>query len=220
MGIYPGRKNKKMTALVILGGGLWQDATGHWRTVDLGEGGDLFLGFNDRWRVLAGALSFQQDPSLVIIASGGKGILRHHPTAPPVATVMRQELEELGVPPAQIIEEYGDNTYSELAGLPIVLRGVGLTAVTIVTNEWHLPRVEAMYQHLIPRSAYEGIAVSFSSAESILLALAPDEWQDKVEVARHDPNICTLRVQELQGVEDIKAGRYHLPVERRFDLEN
>jgi RimJ/RimL family protein N-acetyltransferase len=201
--------------LVILGGGIWKDPTGRWRTVNLGEGGELFAGFNDRWRVVAAWHRWFADRSLILVASGGKGILRGHPTAPRVSEVIRRELEELGVPSTQIVEEYGDSTYKQLLGLATLFRESGIHGADIVTNEWHLPRVQAMFENLIAPTVYEGLSVRFVSAEEILLASDPEKWSQAVSSARRHPDLLKRVEAETKGLADIKAGCYRVPLSLR-----
>ena len=138
--------NKKYDALVILGGGLKKDK-GIWRTTNYDEG-DTFGIAGDRVRVVAGCFLFVNDFSDLLIASGGKGQYKDIPDCPTISEVIRKELIILGVPESKIMEDNeSGNTHQQLKFIKSFVKSRGMDRVGIVSNEWHLPRIEAMMQH-------------------------------------------------------------------------
>ena len=87
--------------IVILAGGLVKDING-WRTTWFDEM-DNFGALGDRFRVLAGAYTYQnaqkENQDAWLIACGGKGQLQSISDAPTISSVIKKELIELGVPP-------------------------------------------------------------------------------------------------------------------------
>src|SRR3989344_8965817 len=104
---------KPKNTIVVLGGGLVEDG-GKFRTTNFNEG-DTFGALGDRLRVEAANVLFKRDPSSEIVALGGKGQYNQTSNYPPVSSVIKQELIELGVPEEQILAETkSGSTYQQL----------------------------------------------------------------------------------------------------------
>ena len=192
--------------IVVIGGGLIK-IDSLWKTIDLGEGGDDYAASNDRWRVEAGAVFWKQNQDHLILASGGKGQLTPIPGAPTVAEVIKQELKELGVPEGVIIkEERTGNTLEQLLELKRIALEKGIEQITVISNEWHIPRIKAIFEYY-PDLKEDLPQVKFLSAEDILLESDID-WKKRIETARVLPQIKERVKLEKQGVEQIKNGTY------------
>lgn len=195
-------------ALIILGGGLIKDEKG-WHTIDLGEGGDDFAPSNDRWRVEAAHLFWKENPEVVLVPSGGKGQLEKT-DSPTLGEAIKRELVELGVPDNSIIKE--EETYDSLSQLQIIPSFAlkhSINEVIIMTNEWHLPRVEAIfnfYEGL--KDSFKNLTYSFLSAEDILLKYDLDNWLSRIKEARENPEMMKRYELEKKGTAQIKDGTY------------
>ena len=96
----------KSTTIIIPGGYIVKDKSRPhgWRLSKFNEH-DHFGIIGDYLRVEAAAYIYQQNPDSIIIASGGKGQLKHLKNIPTLADVMAWELVRLKVPQSKIIKE-------------------------------------------------------------------------------------------------------------------
>jgi hypothetical protein len=202
--------NKK-TAIGLLGGMLKKGANGHWRTTNYDES-DRFGIQGDRLRVVAASYLYRNNQELLIIASGGKGQLKHIPDAPTVAEVIRKELMELGVPKELIIkEENSGNTYQQLREIKKIITERRIKNLGILSSEWHLPRIKAMLEVLEElKSIFEITKVAYLSAEKICLKYNKEVWHELIAQAYKSDGLKERIEQEKRGVQDIREGKYKI----------
>jgi len=197
------------TVLFILSGGLTRNPDGSWRTTRFVEGeGDNFGMIGDYLRPKAGAVLFRNDPSLHIVAIGGKGQFKEVPDAPTVASVMRQELIENSVREDAIsIEIDSGNTYGELLICARIVLEHSFERITILSNGFHLPRIEAMVEHAPRLESLIGV-VEFASSEEILIKDEPETWTELLAKIYYSDAMQKRNALEQQGIRDIMEGRY------------
>ena len=197
---------KKYDTLIILGGGLKND-NGKWRTANFNEG-DEFGTTGDSIRVVAGSYLFKHGFTDHIIVSCGPGQYRNRTEIPNVATIMKQELIALEVPTDKIeIENLSNNTYQQLKVTQTIAVQRNLKLVGIVSNKWHLPRIQAMLNYG-PKLEHIKRMAELISAEKILLSYAPNEWQEIIDTAYKTEGIKKRIAMEQKGIEDIEQGKY------------
>lgn len=200
--------------VALLGGGLQRDpANGVWRTTAFEETGDRFGVLGDRLRVLAGHCLWTQDPKITLLLLGGRGQLADQPDAPPVAVVMRQELQALGVPPgAMHTEEASGTTYQQLSALQRICAEHTAAPIEILSNTWHLPRVRAMLECADQLADLQQLAardqLQLVAAEDVLTAADPVRWRDYVRSAYAHEGLQRRIAAEAEGVRQIRAGTY------------
>lgn len=201
--------NIENRVIVILGGGLIKE-DGKWRTTNFNEKGDNFGALGDRLRVIAGSYLYKNNPEVFIIASGSKGQLKDIPDAPAVSEILKKELIELGVPKEKIIEENkGGNTFQQLQKIKRIIEENCFKKVIIISNEWHLPRVEAMIKYDSDLAKMlEEKKIEIKSAEKICFKYEPEKWQDIINTAYNSEEIIKRIELEKRGVEQIKNGTY------------
>jgi len=199
---------------------------GKWRTLMSLDEGDDFGASCDRLRVVAANYLYQDNPNLLIVASGGRGQFRDIPDSPPVAAIVKKELIEMGVPEKAILEEAGsNNTFEQLKEIKKLVAQEKFGKIGILSNEWHLPRIKAMVENFpelkdigvlcqITRSTRDisGIlpVIDFLPAEDILLKYDREKWREIIDSIRASEEIKKRIGTEQKGVGDIKAGRYKI----------
>lgn len=196
-----------------MGGGLKKNAEGNWHTISPGEGGDNFGVINDRWRVIAAKYLWDKDKSQVILALGGQGQLKGQlPESVTVASVIKGELMDLGVPEENIIEEKeSENTFEQLK---VVLKHISkgfFDSVIILSNEWHLDRVRAMIDYGPIDKEFRNISrekLKFISAEEVMLSNDPQKWEEIINKVRESSEMKDREEKEKRGVIQIKEGTY------------
>src|SRR5262245_40347481 len=98
----------------------------------------------DQFRVIAASYLFRETATgILIIASGGEATKDQ----PSIARVITEELISLGIPRNWIIEEdQSKDTHQQLKGLCQIIKARNLVEVRLISNEWHLPRIQAMVE--------------------------------------------------------------------------
>lgn len=196
--------------IFILGGRLIND-NGQWRTTNFDEG-DNFGAMGDRLRVEAAGILYNQNPSVTLLAAGGQGQCRDIPGAPTVATVIKKELIELGVPEKSIItEEESGNTWQQLQALEALFEKENMEKAAILSNRYHVPRIRAMVDvddRL--RAQLEKEKLTIMSAEEILIDHDPAKWQELIDRGYQTIAMKNRIIKEEEGVRQIKSGVYKL----------
>lgn len=201
--------------VAVLSGGLVKDATtGRWRTSGPGDEGDKFGATFDRFRVLAAAYLYRENPEIKIIVSGGRGQqVEEDVTMPTLASVLKEELIALGVPAASIEEESSSfNTHQQLL---FIIREVELNhrppvELSILSNGYHLPRILAMLRYAPGLRSIPHVtsAIKLVSAEEILKTYDPEKWLAVLQAAEESPAMVARIALEQRGVEMIRNGEY------------
>lgn len=195
---YKNNKNKKYRAIVVLGGLLKKKSNRSW-------GSDKF----NYVRVLAGYYLYKdlvKSYQIKLIVSGGKGIYKDIPGVPAVATIMKKELVQLGIPKKEIIEENKTaSTYRELLWLKKILNK-NHGKVIVISNNYHMPRINVMI-NLIPELQVLKDSLSFVSAEKIVLKYN-SKLKNDLEKNKKDSKMKEIITQEKKGVNALKLGNY------------
>ncbi len=137
----------------------------------------------------------------------------HSQGSPLIATVMKQELMELGVPEEAIVtEEESINTHQQLLGLQqIVQEGKG-DNVLILTNEYHVKRVQVMIEYRPRLSLLKGLLalgqLKVQAAEEILIERDPEKWQAEIDRVYKSEAMQARIKGEADGVRQIHEGTY------------
>lgn len=192
--------------IVILGGNIWLGKSNDlWQTQDVDGPGDAFGPTFCRLRVCAGFLVYRKFGGY-IIASGGKGTQEK----PSIAEVIRRELLEFDVKDESIIlEERSTDTHSQLREVQaLVVQQPEIGYTQIISNVWHLPRINAMIKHSPHLEKLRHSPLIVRDAETVLLENNFAAWEDTIEQSRLHPGMARRLANESQGVDDIIAGRY------------
>lgn len=205
-------------AIVLVSGGIvkevTQDGVTKYRSTRIDEG-DAFGILWGEARVLAVAELAGFFPKAMIIATGA-----HHPEQAQ-ATVFRDELEQLLIPRNRIIlEEQSVDTLSQIGETMKIVHERELMRVVFVTNEYHIPRVHAMYEYfetlirpdtetkrIVRECKLRGVQVGFIAAESILTY-----WDKKfveiIDTVKKSPAYLKRVQNEERGTAMVLRGEY------------
>jgi len=201
---------KSKDYIYILGGGMVKDKE-KWRTMRLDEGTKLGA-LGDRLRVEATYVLYKNNPELLFLSSGSKGMYKDIQNAPTGAELIKTELIELGIPKNKIFkEDKSVNTWQQLQKLKEVINKENLSHAYILSNRYHLPRIKTMIEKdnklniLLEQGKIELI-----SAEEILIESDPDKWKEKIDKAYAHEQMKKRISMEEKGVKDINSGKYKL----------
>lgn len=167
-------------------------------------------------RVIVGAELAKYFPETKIVPT-----THTNPALPSEASVMEQELIRLGVPREQILkEEQSFSTHSELVEMVKLASLHKWEHVGIVTSDYHVPRVQEMYEYLEALSSDEifqkqlsefrtTTKVTFVEAESIL-PLRSKHYVKLIEDAKKTEEYARRLDSEKGGREDLKKKQYDM----------
>lgn len=198
------------THIVLLAAGIKQDGGGRWVSTDLTEEDNLWGAPGGRLRVAAVSILSQECKDAQIIAGGHKGfdVPEGHEERPFLSEILLQELCEHGVPVERIILETESNTtYQKLKFLEMRANDIGLGQIAIVTNRYHIPRLNAMIDAEFP-SLRERIVSGIVAAEDVLIAHNPQRWEAFINDAYASEFMSLRKNMEEHGLEQILTGVY------------
>src|SRR3989344_5960547 len=201
----------KKQIIAVLGGDLRKDNKG-WHTIRDTEGDDVET-TNGGWRVDAGAYLWKDNPAQSVFAMGGRGKLKDVlPKGVTVSSVMKKELISLGVSPEKIIKEKeSNNTFGQLKIIVQKIADGDFDKVTVLSNDWHLPRIQAMLEFAPGLSNVKDISmqhITIVSAEEVLLKHDPKGWRVPIEIFMKSKALKARIVMEERGIGQIKNGTY------------
>lgn len=192
-------ETKAPEAIIIPAGGSVRGDDGSYRSTSY-EDGDAFGTLGGYSRVEAASLLAKKYPSTVVVPSG-KGSAA--PGIPSHAQVMEGELIELGVERRRILLE--ENSTTTLDGVMFANKLAvekGWHHLIIVSNKYHLPRLQAMWESL--GSEVEAI---FVAAEDIIIAARP-EFKTEFDIIKGTPSYLKRLESEARGLEAFRSGAY------------
>lgn len=213
------------TAMVILGGPIVYDSGyQRWRSTiysdEPDEAGHVTC---NMIRVIAANILHKATRDSIIIASGNRGYLHAVPGSPTIASVMREELIRMGARSANIFaEDRSDNTYQNVLYTLRFITGnwPDVSAITFVSELWHLPRVRAFIAHRpeITEACAQFSAVRTICAEYVVTSdpICRSYWLPAIEEQFRRGAISKNYELGLQGIRQLKDGTYNLvPVNER-----
>lgn len=196
-------------AIVVLAGGIKQDASGRWVSTDLTAADDTLGAPGGKLRVLAATVLATAHPAVAVIASGGKGfdVPEDAPeNRPPLCEILQSELIATGIPEARIEGECESNTtYQQLQQIELLRQNHGWRNIAIVSNRWHLPRIDAMLGVAFPTLR---TCVQLTSAEEVLIETNPVHWKAVIQEAYRNDYMKARIAREENGIAHIKDGTY------------
>lgn len=190
--------------LFILGGWAKKNRNGEWISSGL---------CGDNLRVVAAKYLWGKDNDILIITSGGKGKLSHITDMKPLAQIMAEELIKLGVNRGKIIKESTSyNTYEQLLKLEMLITKSKLDKISVISNDWHLPRIEALIKNMFPRlrGLLSKKIIELVSAEGIVLRSEPKKWKPIIQKIRTSKKMDEQLRLERAGLKDILNGAYKI----------
>ena len=123
---------------------------------------------------------------------------------------MRRELEGRGILSSHIIDETAsNNTFEQLCALVRLFMDMQFKKALLVSNDWHLPRIEAFVQSAPELELLRTLPLDYISAESVLLEKDAARWGKLISGMRAAPEMKQRLLAEAEGVRQIHAGTYH-----------
>ncbi|MBU0660593.1 YdcF family protein [Patescibacteria group bacterium] len=198
-------------ALLFLSAGIIQDSQGNWISTQLEN--PLGKGFapGGETRLWATKYLFDQKEFDYIMVPGGKGNDKNladvvHPS---IYTIVLQELIDMEIPEDKIIgEEQSNNTYEQLLYSIDLLKKNDVGSVTIISSDYHIPRIKAMITYKKELAFYNDIQTIFVLAEELCINMDPTRWKDHIEKVYASSWMNNLQKKEEQGIQQIKDGTY------------
>lgn len=199
--------------IAVLSAGLKKDKDGKWHSTDID-------GIDERWgapggylRVLAASYLYKDNPNQYVVACSGKGWDITEKNRPLLCEVIKRELIDLGVSAEYIIEDKISNkTFEQLNMLQKVIKGKDVNQLIIISNIYHLPRVQAMIENIPElkelKELFKINDLKLEAAEDIIMENNSQDWQEKIEFAYKSERMQKIIKSEREGVNDIKKRKY------------
>lgn len=189
-----------------------RDKNGKWRTTNFDEG-DNFGISGDRIRVAAASYLYDNGKDQEYIVLGGQGQLRGILGEETVASVIKNELMELKIPAKKIkIEEKSGNTSQQLKEAAKMLAKIRFGKISLISNQWHLPRVRAMIKYGeelgFLKELLKKKKLKLLAAESVAVKHQPEIWSSIVQMAYASEAMKRRIALEKNGIQQIKNGAY------------
>lgn len=204
-------------ALFPLSGSITQRESGKWTTLngsDVSEHGLVTVG---RARVVAVTEVAHVFPEVPIVTNSFN---RFDPTQPTMASVVKDELVQRKIDSNRIIlEEDSFSTITQFTEMIKMAVQEKWNKVTVLTNEYNLPRSTLMYENLssivddaefqevFRQFKEKGGIVSIIDADTIMRIMSDHFATYLDQVSQTEPYQETVR-REKQGLEDLKKGEY------------
>lgn len=196
--------NAMPDAIAVLAGAI-KRLGGKWVSTDLSEQDDTYGAPGQLLRVKAAAILARQYPHAVVVPSGGIGYDHRDPLQPPLASVMRDELQGEGVEQPRILVEDGSNsTFQQLDAISSLVERHRWQTIYIVTSKWHAGRVRAMIEAKFPSLLARAQVID---AERVLVGDSAG-WQEIVDAAYGSPYLKARIRSEKEGIIQIRRGTY------------
>ncbi|OGG53711.1 hypothetical protein A2851_02385 [Candidatus Kaiserbacteria bacterium RIFCSPHIGHO2_01_FULL_53_29] len=193
-------------AIAILSGSVKKQGA-RWVSTALTAKDDEYGAPGQQLRIEAAVLLAHKYPHALLVLSGGRGYESHDMMQPLLSEVMRDELLERGIMEPRIFLEKGSNsTFQQMEAIQKMLIDRTWKRVLIVTNRWHVPRVEAIIATRFP--VMNG-NVKIIGAEETLLNDSPEKWKSAIDEAYRSEFLKRRIAHEEEGIRQIRNGSYH-----------
>lgn len=203
-------------AVVILGGGLRRE--GDIFSPATYADSDEFGMLGGHMRVIAGVELLRRAESDTFVFTTGiyeKNKARLGPDVLPEADVYAahflEQMASMNLSRPQIVLESASKTTLEnMSELVRIIEAQGWKRVAIVSNTYHLPRIEALYEHLFKLRPDLHVDIAFLSAEEIVRSVLPGRYDEEIEAAYASPAAVKRAESEARGLRDLENGTYAL----------
>jgi uncharacterized SAM-binding protein YcdF (DUF218 family) len=119
--------------------------------------------------------------------------------------------------PEIILEDRSTSTLTNIQEVLQIILDRDLKKVAIVSSDYHIPRVKALYEEALKKHPEIKAEITFISAESEVKKDQPGKYEGIIDEAYKTPIAKTRLAAEKKGLDDLKAGKYSL---QEFQLKN
>lgn len=213
----------KYDAIIVLGGGLSKtEHKGKFHPTDYRHS-DPFGMLGGGMRILAAAEMYETGEAKNFVFSTGrteKNKAQFGENIPTEAEVYgekflsivkhfgkRSGAENLEAP--QIIhEDRSFNTLSNIIEVLQMIKDKNWQKVAIVSSDYHIPRVKALYEQALKKHPELQIEIDFVSAEDTVEEAEPGKYDEVIKRFYGSPEAEKRVKNEEGGLKDIKSGKY------------
>lgn len=119
-----------------------------------------------------------------------------------------QEMIDGRVPPQIVLDTVSTTTLTNMREVFSAVRARGWHTVAVVSNEYHIPRVRALYERMLSENPDMVVDITYLAAEAILKQLRPGGYDAEIEGA-YQSDAGRERIEsEAQGVRHLDESRY------------
>lgn len=208
-------------AIFVLAGGIRKDKDGKYRSLTYEESDTSGKITGSIYRIFATAeISHYFPNTFIVTTSKYAGVKPQEDNTPTIAKVMHDELTSLGVKKEKIIlEEESTSTFTELFEMAKLTSQKHWKRIGVVTNGYHVPRIEKMYELIDKFSPDDAllessieylksrVKVTIISSEEILRTVNNDFKNLEKKVMTMAAYLDRVRLEE-KGIRDLKEQKY------------
>ncbi len=110
--------------------------------------------------------------------------------------------------PQVIHEDQSFNTLSNIIEVLQMIRDKNWQKVAIVSSNYHIPRVKALYEQALKKHSELKVEIDFISAEKTVEEAEPGKYDEVIKRFYGTPEAEKRIKNEEGGLKDIKSGKY------------
>jgi len=215
-------QQKKYDAVVVLGGGLRKENERYDPATY--EDSDDFGMLGGHVRVQAAAQLYRAEAASCFMFTTGvyeKNKQRLGADVPAEAETYAQRFKELitdvsGVPEI-VLDTVSTTTLTNVQEIIAALISHKWQRIAIVSNEYHVPRIRVLYEHILRTHPELQVHIEYLAAERVLKELQSGFFDTEIDLAYQSEEGRKRERNEAQGLRDLQEGRYAL---KEFQLKN
>lgn len=208
--------NEMPEAMIVLSGGIVKNGDSY-KSPSYTETDDHGFITGGKARSIAAAKISEIFPNIEFVTTS-----RRSKEEPTHATVMANEMEHFGAHRDAItLEENSWDTYTEMIEMIKIAEEKGWTKISIITNDYHIPRVKEFFSQLERLSSQDSdtteritkfkqkVEVSFIAAETILENIS-GHYKHLLSLVRESEGYRQRLLAEERGIDALRSGDYRL----------
>lgn len=126
--------------------------------------------------------------------------------------------------PEIILEDKSFSTMTNIKELLQMIVDNNWRSIKIISSDYHIPRVQALYEQALAQHPEIDVAIEFVSAEEYVKRMYPGKYDKVIDSAYRSEEALKRIENEKKGLEDIKNGTYAVEefqlVQRQRDEDN
>jgi hypothetical protein len=211
-------------AITVQSAGLRMEENGTYAST-LYSSTDEFGMLGGNMRVLAAQELYWLYPASAFVFCNGKSakqIAKFGPEVPTDAEIYAEEFkrgidqssrdkfDEKLLEPKIFLEDKSVNTVASIGLLLGMCTTHDWKRIGLVSSDYHIPRIQALCDLIFKKLGDNPVEISFISAEAVLKELRPGMYDEEIDDAYQTVAAQERLKNEENGLQDIKAGRYHI----------
>jgi uncharacterized SAM-binding protein YcdF (DUF218 family) len=199
-------------ALIILGGGLRKEGSEYYPATYQENDGFGMLGGHMRLQAAIDLFHAKASPCFLFTTGVyEKNKTRLGADVPPESEVYAARFKEAlaGEPlPEILVETASSTTLTDLIEAIREAKKHGWHRIAVVSSDYHIPRVRALYEHVLAAQSDTQFEAEFLSAEKTVQEFQPGVFDREITEAYASDGARERQQNEQRGLQDLRDGKY------------